>query len=86
MSIEDLMSRLDIHPEHLEIKTGSVPVVEPGVYNTLGKQLFELYQKYNVSSEDQRRLESAIYFLQTFAVNKRRTQRGFLGKVKEVFQ
>lgn len=84
MSFEEITERFHIGPEHFETKKLETPVLEPGVYNILGKQLFELYQKYEVSWEDQRKIEGLVYLLESSARHRREEKLSSTGQ--RVFQ
>lgn len=66
MNSRDLIQSIRIEEKHVSWYRAEVPQVDPGLYNTLGRQLFDLYQKYSVSSEDQRQIEKLSWILQSF--------------------
>ncbi|TVQ76688.1 MAG: hypothetical protein EA369_09795 [Bradymonadales bacterium] len=87
MIVEKLMERVHLEEGHFELKSTEMPVLEPGVYQVLGKQLFEIYQNYKVSEQDQRRIESLCFFLQSSALLRQRPERsGWLQRLKRIFQ
>lgn len=72
MTLEELSQKLDLDLSHYRLQASNVPIIEGSLYNILGRQLFELYQKYEISSEDQRQMEALTYFLQSFALREDR--------------
>ena len=71
MNSRDLINSMKLEDKHVAWHKMEVPRVDPGVYNTLGRQLFDLYQKYKVSSEDQRQIEKLSWVLQSFVLTEK---------------
>jgi hypothetical protein len=72
MEKKDSLQELGLVPgKHYEMRDQQVPVVQADLYTTLGRRLFDLYQKYKVEKSDQREIEGIVYVLQSF-VNARR--------------
>ncbi len=65
MSSREIFERISLEEKHFSWTSIDAPRVEPGGRHTLGRRLFELYQKYEVSSEDQREIESLVWVLQS---------------------
>lgn len=72
MITKELLGKLSLQDKHYSWSSVQVPRVEPGVYNTLGMRLFELYRKYNITPEDQRELEALQWALQSFVMTQER--------------
>jgi hypothetical protein len=71
MNKQELHQRLSLEEKHFEWLIAELPRVDPGIYQTLGRQLFDLYEKYQVSPEDQRRFEALTWVLQGFVHTQR---------------
>lgn len=69
--MKDLLKKIGLEEKHFEWKKIDVPVVDPGLYNTLGRQLFEFYEKYKIENEDQRQMESISFVLTSFIESRR---------------
>lgn len=70
MKLESLVEKVGLDQKHFEFKSIQTAVVEPGVYNSLGQQLFELYQKYKIESHDQRQLEHLSFLMLSFVLER----------------
>lgn len=68
MKLKQLLETLNLDEKHYRSMTADLPIVEGGLYNTLGRQLFDLYQTYEVSKADQRKIESICFLLQSFVL------------------
>lgn len=74
MEQRDPFKDLGLEPgRHYEMRELAVPVVQADLYTTLGRRLFDLYQKYKVESPDQREIEGIVFVLQTFVQSRQRT-------------
>jgi len=74
MMAKDLLEKLSLQDKHFSWNRVDVPRVDPGVYNTLGRRLYELYQKYRITAEDQRELEALQWTLQSFIMSQEQTK------------
>ena len=70
MKIKDIAANLGLKEQHYFVQQIDAPVVDAGVYNIFGRQLFDLYQKYKISSEDQRQMEGLAFIMTTFVINQ----------------
>jgi hypothetical protein len=88
MKIEELMAKFHLTDKHVEQRVSVVPVLEPGIYNILGKELYELYKKYGMEEQDQRRLEGICYLLQSFTVYQQSSMssRSWVDRVTQVWK
>lgn len=77
--MKELLERLELKEKHFDWQKLNVPVVEPGLYNTLGRRLFDLYRKYNISESDQREFESIAFVLHSFV--EARKQKNWWGRM-----
>ena len=74
MEQKDRFKDLGLEPgRHYEMRELAVPVVQADLYTTLGRRLFDLYQKYKVESTDQREIEGIVFVLQAFVQSRQRT-------------
>lgn len=81
MKTDEIIDRLSLEEKHYELQELKLPVVEGSLYNTLGLELFKLYEKYEVEKEDQRRMEAIAFVLQCFALSRDTDEKpGFLSK------
>jgi len=74
MMAKELLERISLQSKHFSWNRVNVPKIDPGVYNTLGRRLFELYRKYNISAEDQRELEALQWALQSFVASQEQSK------------
>jgi hypothetical protein len=74
--MKEAIEHLHLDSKHYECRSVELPIIEAGLYATLGKRLFEIYRKYDVAKEDQRELESLSFILQGFLL-ARRQKRSF---------
>ncbi len=66
-SRDDVIESLGLEEgRHFESKKLATPVIDSHLYTSLGKQLFDLYEKYKVAPQDQRQMERLSYLLLTF--------------------
>ncbi len=73
MTIDDLTKKMGLeHERHFQMARVEAPVIQPELYTTLGRKLFEFYQKYKIESADQREIESLAFVLQTFVIHRNR--------------
>ena len=70
MKLKDVTKVLDLEEKHYQSKRLKVPVIDSMIYTSLGKQLFDLYEKYKVESADQRKLESLSFLLTSFTLER----------------
>ena len=70
MKRDDLISESGLEERHYKLDSLDLPVIEASLYTTLGRRLFEFYQKYNMTSEDQREIERLSFLLMTFTVSR----------------
>jgi len=70
MKISDFVKGLELENHHYDLRRLSVPVVDAALYTTLGRRLFELYKKLQISSEDQREIERLAFALQIFTLSR----------------
>ncbi len=80
MKVEQVVEAVGLEPKHFHLENLPVPVIESGLYTTLGKQLFELYRKYKITSEDQREIENLAFLLSSFTVHREIPKRSFIQK------
>ena len=79
--LQKLLKRLELEEKHYEPCEISAIAVEPSIYNSLGKRLFDFYQKYSVSPDDQREIEALAFVLNSFVLNREQPQKGLLKKL-----
>lgn len=79
--MKEVIENLNLEPKHYTTRKMEIPVVDAGLYNTLGRRLFDLYRKYDVTKEDQREFESLCFTLQSFLL-ERRQSRDFWERLK----
>lgn len=82
MKLETLVEKTGLDEKHYELKNLKSAVVDPGVYNSLGQQLFELYQKYKIEKQDQRQLEHLSFLMLSFVLE--REQKSAASPVREL--
>lgn len=70
MKLVDVLQLLKLEDKHYEWVEQRVPSIEPSLYNTLGRRLYEIYQKYSVEASDQRELEALHYLLVSFLLRQ----------------
>ena len=72
MTIEEILKNLELKEnKHYAIEKREIPVIDSHLYTPLGKQLFDLYQKYKISREDQRQFETLCFLLSAFVIQKK---------------
>lgn len=81
MKPDELTRPLGLESKHYHNEKVLVPVIDSHLYTTLGKQLFELYETYKISSVDQRQIERLSYLLMTFTLFKGEKKSGLLRKL-----
>jgi len=86
MRLSDLEERLGIQPQHYQLKDSRIPVVEPGLYNTLGRRLYDLYQRYELTSEDQREVESICFLLSAFVWERGQRSPSFWERLRRLWR
>lgn len=73
MTVKEISESIGLQEDrHFRLKKMKVPVIETEYYTSLGRDLYELYRKYNVSRDDQRKIESLAYALVTFTMSRNR--------------
>lgn len=70
MKLSSLLVELDLEQKHISRVPAELPIVESGLYNTLGRQLYDFYQKYKVEKADQRKIEALCFLLQGFTMRQ----------------
>jgi len=70
MKIEEITSQAGLETKHYKIKTLDAPIIDSMLYTSLGKQLYDLYEKYKVDKQDQRQLESLCFLLTSFTLER----------------
>jgi len=85
MSPEELVKSLGLtegrHFKNLEIE---LPVIDSHLYTSLGKELFDLYEKYKVSPEDQRQVEALNFLLMGFVFDRnKKVPPSFMKRMKK---
>lgn len=75
MKAESVVTQLELQTTHFRWQKFQLPVVDAGIYNTLGRRLFDLYKKYEVSAPDQREIEALIFTLQSHNLSRSGDQR-----------
>lgn len=69
MKADDLIKDLGLEAgRHYDLEGIEAPIVKADLYTTLGRRLFDLYQKYKIEKADQREIEGIIFALQNFIV------------------
>lgn len=74
MKKNELIDQLGLQPGHFQWENLEAPILEPGLYNTLGMRLYELYQKYSVEPKDQREIENICFVLLSFVLRREETE------------
>jgi|GEM_PF-5989729 len=85
MKVLEVTQILGLEEKHYNLESLKVPVIEPGLYNTLGRKLFDFYQNYSVSKADQREIESICFLLTSFVLQREKPRspiRSFLKRFK----
>ncbi len=82
MRPDDLMAALGLEKKHYDLDSVEVPVIDSHLYTTLGRRLFELYEKYSVASEDQRDFERLSFILTCFTAAKTQKTKSPLKKIR----
>ncbi len=70
MTTEDLVKSLDLESRHYTVEYVKIPIIDGHLYTTLGRQLFDIYQRLKISSEDQREIERLSFALQSFTFKR----------------
>lgn len=70
MKADELTKPLGLEEKHFRNEKLSVPIIDSHLYTTLGRQLYELYDRYEVTSSDQRQIERLVYLLTAFTLSK----------------
>ena len=70
MKTADLIKNLELEAHHYHMHSLRVPVIDTQLYTTLGRRLFDVYQRLQISSEDQREIERIAFALQIFTLSR----------------
>jgi len=69
MKIEELAKALSIESHrHFKVRPIPTPLLNPAVYTTFGRRLYDIYQKYKIEAPDQREIENLSYLLVSFTI------------------
>lgn len=69
MRVEQIAESLQLESgRHYHKKSLPTVVIDSALYTSLGKRLFEIYEKYKIAKTDQRELEQLIYILTSFTI------------------
>ncbi len=72
MDVEEISKNLGLEQDrHFQIQKMKVPVIESELYTSLGKELYDLYRKYEISRDDQRQIERLSFALMTFTLSRK---------------
>lgn len=83
MKVEEYISRSELQESHYQLEKIKLPVIDSSLYTTLGKRLFDLYKKYEITQEDQRDLEMMNHLLVTFVLSRSVTKKSWLRRKLE---
>lgn len=73
MQSNQLTERLGLEERHFRTAEISAPLIDTHLYTTLGRRLFEMYQKYDLNPADQREIESLVFLLTAFTLHESRS-------------
>lgn len=85
MTLDELVLHSRLEPKHYEKAHVRIPVIESSLYTTLGRQLFEYYQKYKISTDDQRDLERLNFLLMSFVLSRSQQKVGLWNRVRSLW-
>lgn len=85
MKIDELLKPLEIEPKHYRIENMDIPVISTDLYTTLGRQLFEIYQKHDVDPQSQRKVESLVTLLTLFTLHRVQGKKSWLSRMNALF-
>jgi hypothetical protein len=84
MKLDELTKPLGLEEKHFKIETTSLPIIDSSIYTTFGRRLYELYNKYKISSEDQREIERLGFLLVSFTLE--RPKQNFFCRLMNLFR
>lgn len=70
MKWKEIVDGLELEEQHFQLKRLKAPIIQPEIYPTLGKRLYELYRRYNISERDQREFEKLSFCLLSFLLRR----------------
>ena len=84
MKIHEVTEPVGLKEErHFVVKELKTPVIQSELYTTLGRRLFELYEKYKIEKSEQREIERLSYLLMSFTISRADApKKSFWQKVK----
>lgn len=75
MKAKEIPQKLGLEEvRHYRMTSLDAPVIGSDLYTSLGKRLFELYQKYSVDQGDQREMENLAYLLINFTISREKPE------------
>ena len=86
MTLEEIAAKASLDPaRHYELQVRHAPVLDSQLYTSLGKRLFDVYEKYSIEPADQREVEALSYFLVSFTVHRNAPRPSLWQRLKNLF-
>jgi hypothetical protein len=80
---DELTRLLEIQsPAHYEMKSIDAVLIRSELYTTLGKRLYDLYGRYNISRDDQREIEALAHVLMTFTMSRHQAPKSVFERIR----
>lgn len=77
MIVADLIRELGLEEKHYSTETIPLPIIRSDLYTSLGRRLFDLYQKYEIPAHEQRELERLSLLLMSFTIQREQRPRAW---------
>ncbi len=84
MKTTEITEELGLQRHHFKLQALDIPIIDSHLYTTLGRRLYEQYQKYGVASQDQREMERLTFLLISFTLTREQKSKNLWGWLKGV--